>query len=105
MMEDVGMVAVHRVFERHLPVATVRMLKHTKAHDNFAFRRKIDELIQQSLGRSEAIFQRKTVGTQAGEDQPAIGTDARNLGQRELILAKRSAIAGSVGNTDEVAAA
>jgi hypothetical protein len=88
MMEDVRMVAIDGVFQRHFPVAAIRMLEDAGAQDDFAYRGEINELVDQAFGRAEMLFERRSCLAQAGEDEPAIASDARNLGESEFIFAK-----------------
>ena len=45
VMQDIRMVAVHRIFERHLPVALVGMFEHARSQNDFTRGREIHELI------------------------------------------------------------
>src|SRR5690349_13349327 len=50
MMQDVRVIAVNRILERHLPVAAKRMLEHARTQGHLSRRRKIDELVYETGG-------------------------------------------------------
>jgi hypothetical protein len=60
MMKDVRMVAIDGVFQRHFPVAAIRMLEDAGAQDDFAYGGEIDELVDQAFGRAEMLFERRS---------------------------------------------